>query len=66
MRHCRIGLIVAAAMLFALAARPPSADIRILTHDQADRSPHRIQAALDLGLVAVSVLVTWTAGQLTG
>lgn len=61
MRHRRItGLIFAAALLVVLAVRHPSADIRILTHDSNDRSPVRVQAAIDLGLVAVSVLVTWT------
>lgn len=61
MRHRRItGLIVAAALLLALSMRHPSADIRILTHDSNDRSPARVQAAIDLGVVAISVLVTWT------
>ena len=53
-------LLAGAAVLLALAARHPSADIRILTHAADDRAPHRIQAALDLGVVAVSLLVTWT------
>ncbi|MDQ2878015.1 MAG: hypothetical protein M3R41_02910 [Pseudomonadota bacterium] len=61
MRHRRWGLVLGAAVLLALAVRHPSADIRILTHDSTDRSPHRIQAAVDLGVLAVSVLVTWTA-----
>lgn len=64
MRDRRFGLVLGAAALIALAVRHPSADIRILTHDAADRAPHRIQAALDLGLVGVSVLVTWTAKRL--
>jgi hypothetical protein len=25
------------------------------------RAPHRVQAAIDLGLASISVLVTWTA-----
>jgi hypothetical protein len=54
-------LVVGAALLLAAFARHPSADIRILTHDAADRAPHRVQAAIDLGLATVSVLVTWTA-----
>ena len=54
-------MVIAVAVLLAMAARHPSADIRILTHDATDRAPHRIQAAVDLGLVAVSVLITWTA-----
>ena len=42
------------------AARHPSANIEILTHDATDRAPHQMKAAVDLGLVAISVLVTWT------
>lgn len=52
------------ALLLGIAARHPSADIRILTHDAADPMPHRVQAALDLGLVAINVLVTWTGKHL--
>lgn len=60
MRNRRLGLGLAAAALLIMAARHPSADIRVLTHDQADPAPHRIQAAIDVGLFAVSVLITWT------
>lgn len=59
-RDRRLPVVTGAALLLILAARHPSADIRILTHDTADHAPHRVQAALDLGLVAVSLLVTWT------
>ena len=62
-RRLMLGLVLAA--LLAMAARPPSADIRILTHDASDRAPHQIKAAIDFGLVAVSVLVTWTGKRLT-
>ncbi len=65
MRDRRIGLALAAAALLIMAARHPSADIRILTHDKADPAPHRFLAAVDLGLVAVSLLVTWTTKRLT-
>ena len=60
------GLIVGATALalLCLAARHPTADIRVLTHDAADPSPHRMQAAVDLGLVGVSVLYTWTVKRL--
>ena len=44
---------------------PPSADIRILTHERADTSPACFQAGVDLGLASASILVTWTAHQLT-
>jgi len=47
--------------LLIMAARHPSADLRILTHDRTDRAPQSFQAAIDFGLVAISVLVTWTA-----
>ena len=61
MRSRRLGLGFCAALLLILSVRHPSADIRILTHDESDRAPHRVQAAVDLGLVAVSILITWTA-----
>lgn len=64
MRNRRTALIVGAALLLLLAARHPSADIRILTHDSADLSPHRIQAMVDIGVIAVNVLVTWSAEKL--
>ena len=63
-RRTMMAMIVAALALVAVA-RHPTADIEILTHDAADPSPHRIQAAVDLGVVAVKLLVTWTAGHLT-
>ena len=56
-------MIVAVAALLALLAivRHPTADIEILTHRDGDPSPHRIQAAVDLGIVAVKFLLTWTS-----
>jgi hypothetical protein len=60
----RIALLGGAALLLAFGASGrlphPSANIEILTHDSADTAPARIRAALDLGVLAVSVLVTWT------
>ncbi len=64
MRNRQLTLGFAAALLLIMAARHPSLDILILTHNQADRAPHRIQAALDLGLMAVSLLITWTTSRL--
>jgi len=63
-RDRRIVLGAAALALACLAARHPTADIRVFTHDAADPSPHRMQAAVDLGLVGMSVLYTWTAKRL--
>ena len=64
MRKSRQTLAIGAAAIFALAVfsapSAPHADIRILMHDAADRAPRRVQAAVDLGVVAVSVLVTWS------
>jgi hypothetical protein len=65
MRHRR--MIVGAAALAVLgltAVRHPTADIRVITHDASDPSPRRMQAAIDLGLVGVSVLYTWTVKRL--
>jgi hypothetical protein len=53
-------MTIAILALLLLAVRHPSADIRILTHDATDRAPMRVQAALDLGVMAFSVLITWT------
>lgn len=60
------GKIAAAALVAVaiLAARHPTADIRIVTHDIGDPSPHRMQAAVDLGLIGVSFAYTWTVRQL--
>lgn len=67
MRNRRTALTAAGALLLvALAANPPSADIRILTHEASDPAPHRLRAAVDIGLFAVSVLVTWTNRRLHG
>lgn len=43
--------------------RHPSADIEILAHQTGDPAPYRLQATVDLGMVAVKFLLTWTAGQ---
>lgn len=56
-------ILAAGAALLALvsiAAQHPRATIEILTHDQGDTAPRRVQAAIDLGLVGISVLVTWS------
>ncbi|OYY90470.1 MAG: hypothetical protein B7Y45_07590 [Sphingomonas sp. 28-66-16] len=64
MRNRRVTLAIVVLMLVALAARHPSADIRLMMHDATDRTPHRMQAALDLGGMAFSVLITWTGKRL--
>lgn len=66
MRNRRTAWIAGGALcLAALVARPPSADIRILTHQVDDLAPQRMQAAIDMGVFAVSVLITWTSRRLT-
>ncbi len=59
----KAGFLVVAAGLFglAMAAPHPQASIQILAHEKGDLSPERVKAAFDLGMVGVSVLVTWTA-----
>ena len=64
MRNRRIMLAVAVLAMLGLSARHPTADIRLITHDAADPAPHRMQAALDLGAIGVSVLYTWTVRSL--
>jgi hypothetical protein len=65
MRNRKATLVIAGLVAFtALAARHPTADIRLITHDSSDPSPHRMQAAVDFGLIGVSVLYTWTVNRL--
>jgi len=58
-------MLATIAVAGTLAAAHPNIDLRVLTHRMGDPSPHRVQAALDTGLVAVSILVTWTAAGLS-
>lgn len=61
MQKRKIALAGGVAALLALTAMPtPTADLRILTHDVADKAPKKIEAAVNLGVMAVSVLYTWT------
>jgi hypothetical protein len=39
----------------------PSGRLAIQMHDLADPSPHRIEATLQLGQAALSLLITWTS-----
>ncbi|MCW4461415.1 hypothetical protein OK349_06825 [Sphingomonas sp. BT-65] len=63
----RIALVGGGAALLAITALPhPTANIQILTHEVTDTAPRKIQAAVDLGILAVSVLYTWTAKRAIG
>jgi hypothetical protein len=58
----RVALAGGGAALLALTAMSPhTAKIQIITHDVTDTAPRKFQAAIDLGVMAVSVLYTWTA-----
>ncbi len=61
MRNRRIVLAGCALLLVAMSVRHPSADIRVITHEVGDPTPREVRAAFDIGLVAISVLVTWTS-----
>lgn len=63
MQRRRTILIAAAVLVIVAAARHPTADIEIITHQAGDPSPHKVQAAVDLGIVAVKFVLTWTAGR---
>ena len=61
MSRRRIGFALAVAVLLvAGAVEHPRADFQLLMQDSGDRAPSRLQAALDLGVVGVSLLITWT------
>lgn len=61
MRNRRVVLAGCALLLVAVSVRHPSADIRVITHEVGDPTPREVRAAFDIGLVAISVLVTWTS-----
>jgi hypothetical protein len=60
MTRRRITLGIVAALALLAVQQHPTASLRIETHDAADLTPRRVQAAIDVGLVAVNVLVTWS------
>jgi hypothetical protein len=60
MRDRRKWLVAGAAALAIVAVQHPTAGVSIVTHDMSDPSPRRFQAAVDMGLMTLSVLVTWT------
>lgn len=51
---------LAGVALIAVAAPSRHANITILTHQENDRTPQRVRAAVDLGLVGFSFLLTWS------
>lgn len=51
---------LAGVALLAFAAPHHRADIAIFTHRQTDLTPQRVQAAVDLGIVGFSFLLTWS------
>lgn len=61
-RRRRLAIAGGCAALALVAANHPATnlDLRFETHEVTDLAPHRVKAAVDLGLVGVSVLYTWT------
>lgn len=54
-------LVLGAALLALLAFAPDrQANLAISMQRAGDPSPQKVEAAVDLGLIAVSVLVTWS------
>lgn len=64
MRDRRVLLGGAALALVVVAANPPTAEIKLLTHEASDPAPRRMQAAVNLGFVGVTVLYTGTVKRL--
>ncbi|RHW18897.1 hypothetical protein D1610_01775 [Sphingomonas gilva] len=57
----RIIFALGVLMLAVMLVRHPSADVRVITHDIGDPAPRKVEAAVDMGLFALNLLVTWTA-----
>ncbi len=62
LRHKRLLLIAGAIALLVAAVHPsrPHADLTILAHRAGDTAPQQMHAAIDMGIFAVSVFVTWS------
>lgn len=56
--------VIALLALGIMTIRHPSADIRVITHQVNDPAPRQVSAAIDLGVMAFSLLITWTAKRL--
>ncbi|MBX9859397.1 MAG: hypothetical protein K2Y20_07385 [Sphingomonas sp.] len=52
--------VIALLLLAVTAVRHPSADIRVIAHQVGDPAPRQVTAAIDLGVMAFSLLITWT------
>ena len=63
-RRRNAAIVLGIAAIAIVGIQHPSADLSIQTHQQGDLSPRRVQAAFDIGLASVSVLVTWSARRL--
>ena len=61
MRRRQLILALSVLALAVMLVRHPSANVRIITHDIADPAPRKVEAAVDMGLFALSLMVTWTA-----
>lgn len=61
MRNRRMMFAVLALTLLVVAVRHPTADLRVITHSASDPAPQQVHAAVDLGVMAFSLLITWTA-----
>lgn len=61
-RRKRLVLVAGVIALTLAILRPPRphADLEILTHRAGDSAPQQVHAAVDLGILAISVLVTWS------
>jgi len=58
-RKIAIGALAALALL-AFASPDRRADIAIHMHRVDDLTPQRVEAVVDIGIFAISVLVTWS------
>ena len=58
----RTAIVAFALLLLAVTTlRHPSADVRVIMHQAGDPAPRQVTAAIDVGVMAFSLLITWTA-----
>ncbi len=66
MRNRRVALAVIALLLAVGALRHPSANISIIAHQPSDPAPREMRAAVDLGVMAFNLFITWTGRPFLG
>ena len=64
MRNRRIAVALMVLAILIVSLRHPTANIQITTRNVADPAAHQVQAAVDVGVFAISVVVNMAGKKL--